>query len=77
MSESIGDRFWNTFYNDHEFRVCVDKINNEKNHVDVKPYSHNIISMYLESISKKYNQEFSNYIIKNFGLVDLGWVVVE
>ena len=77
MSDTIEDRFKNTYSNDNEFKERVDKIRYEKKYVDVKPYSHNLISMYLESISQKYNQEFSNYIIKQFGLVDLGWVVVE
>ena len=41
--------------------------------VDVKEYSHNLISLYLRQVSKKYGRQEANNIIKKTGLEKLGW----
>jgi len=41
--------------------------------VDVKPYSHNLIGIYLRMCADKYGQEEANNIIKKTGLEKLGW----
>ncbi len=45
----------------------------EKSYVDKKPYSHNIISLSLNAISKNFGREEANKAIKDFGLTRLGW----
>lgn len=52
------------------------KIINEIPFVDIKPYSHNIIGLQLEMMSKLFNteDEFIHYIKNNFPeLKELGW----
>ncbi len=75
-TQQIEKMFWDTYLNDKDFAEKVDKIHYEKEYVDIQPYSHNLIGLYLQIISKNYNQEFSNYIIKKW-LLDLGWEVIE
>ena len=41
--------------------------------VDVKQYSHNLISLYLREVSNKWGKEEANNIIKKTGLERLGW----
>ncbi len=41
--------------------------------VDVKPYSHNLVGIYLRMCADKYGQEEANNIIKRTGLEKLGW----
>ena len=52
------------------------KIITEIPFVDIKPYSHNIIGLQLEMMSKLFNteDEFIHYIKNNFPeLKELGW----
>ena len=49
----------------------------DDNHVDVKPYSHNIIALMLEMVSNEYGQERANKLIVDLELEELGWQVVE
>jgi hypothetical protein len=48
-------------------------IESEVDFVDVKPYSHNIISLALQAISKMWGKEEANKAIDEFQLEDLGW----
>jgi len=41
--------------------------------VDVKEYSHNLISLYLRECDGKYGRAEANNIIKETGLERLGW----
>jgi hypothetical protein len=41
--------------------------------VDVKPYSHNIISIALQAINKGWGNKEANRVIREFGLKSLGW----
>ena len=48
-------------------------IQNEVEFVDVKPYSHNIISTALRGISDGFGDAKANKAIEDFGLEELGW----
>lgn len=52
-----------------------DTIEDEVGYVDVKPYSHNIISITLRIIAENYGQTEANKAIREFGLVKLGWKI--
>jgi len=54
-----------------------DTIETEKNFVDVKPYSHNIISLTLNMIDSNYGREEAVKAMKDFSLEDLGWKIPE
>ena len=41
--------------------------------VDVKPYSHNIISITLRIVDEEHGREEANKIIEKAGLESLGW----
>ena len=41
--------------------------------VDIKPYSHNIISLVLMQISSEYGAGHANKAIRDFGLEERGW----
>lgn len=45
----------------------------ERRWVDIKPYSENLISMYLEEVSRCFGDEEANNIIDLVGLEELGW----
>lgn len=51
----------------------VNKIRDEVNGVDIKPYSHNIISIHLREIAEMFGNEESNRIIDELNLEELGW----
>lgn len=53
------------------------QIFNERKWVDIKPYSHNIISLCLQMISNKYGKDEANKTIKDFDLNELGWNEVK
>ena len=48
-------------------------IREEKPFVDLKPYSHNIISLTLQQIAKEYGYDAANNIIKELELEKKGW----
>lgn len=54
-----------------------ERIEEEAQYVDVKPYSHNIISLTLRMIDTQYGKEEANKAIEDFGLEDLGWKKVK
>ena len=41
--------------------------------VDVKPYSHNIISLLLRGVCEKFGDDESDAIIRQYGLDKMGW----
>jgi hypothetical protein len=41
--------------------------------VDIKPYSHNIISICLQILSEDYGKDEANRAIRDFDLDKLGW----
>lgn len=49
------------------------QIEKEVEFVDVKPYSHNIISLILRTISKEFGYNKANEAIDAFSLKSLGW----
>ena len=49
------------------------KISQEAKHVGIKPFSHNIVGMYLGEIAKLYGDEEARKAIKDFGLHRKGW----
>jgi len=53
------------------------KIINEAEYVDIKPYSHNIISLYLGEVNRRFGKEMANQLIKDCGLETLGWHKVD
>lgn len=53
-----------------EWREAIEK---EVPFVDVKPYSHNIISVSLQAISRLFGQKEANRAIEDYGLESLGW----
>ena len=52
-------------------------IENEVEFVDVKPYSHNIISLNLRIAAEKFGDGAANELIDEFGLESLGWSKVK
>lgn len=51
----------------------IEKIKQEIPFVDIKPFSHNIISLELRLLEKKYGEEEVKNLIKSTKLKDLGW----
>lgn len=51
-------------------------IKKEVPYVDIKPYSHNIISLSLGAIAKEFGQAEANKAIVDFDLESLGWAQV-
>jgi hypothetical protein len=50
-----------------------EKILEQVEYVDIKPYSHNIISLYLSEADKLFGQKVANQLIEDCGLEILGW----
>lgn len=55
----------------------LETIEDQVEYVDVRPFSHNIISLALLAISKKWGTKKANKAIKDFGLDKLGWKPVN
>ena len=49
------------------------QIEREVPFVDIKSYSHNIISLCLSQIAHGYSDTDANQAIEDFGLEELGW----
>lgn len=56
------------------FRATIEE---EVEYLDLKPYSHNIISMTLRAIAKNFGKDEANKAIKDFGLNRRGWSIIE
>lgn len=52
-------------------------IRKELPYVDIKPYSHNIISIGLRAVAKKFGEKEANKIIEELKLERLGWKPVK
>ena len=52
-----------------------EKIKNEVPYIDVKPYSHNIISIALGAIDKHWGSIETNNIIIKYKLNERGWEI--
>lgn len=50
-----------------------DTIESEAGFVDIRPYSHNIVSLALRAISKEFGKNEANKAVDDFGLSELGW----
>jgi hypothetical protein len=61
---------------DKIFNDAFIKIMDERKFVDIKPYSHNIISLRLKIVSDKLGQAEANKLIKICNLEELGWYCV-
>ncbi len=57
----------------YELEYIIDKIENEIDFVDVKPYSHNIIALWLKILEEQYGKDEVFEIINNSDLYHLGW----
>lgn len=62
---------------DKTLKDIRDKIKKEVPYVDMKPYSHNLISLYLMQINKEFGKEEANKVIDDFDLELLGWHKVK
>lgn len=62
---------------DPEYQKILATIDKEVDYVDIKPYSHNIIGLALQSAAEKFGHEVANDIIEEFELEDLGWSKVH
>ena len=51
------------------------KILHEIPYIDIKPFSHNIISLELRLVSEQFGQDVANQLIEGFGLDTKGWRV--
>ena len=49
------------------------RIAKEVEYIDVKPYSHNIISLALGQVSQELGSEYADELIEEFGLENFGW----
>ena len=54
-----------------------DSIREEVEYINLKPYSHNIISICLSMIAKQYGQDSANKAIRDFELDKKGWSEVK
>lgn len=55
------------------YKEYKDAIANHVEEIDYKPYSHNLISLMLGSVAKKWGKDKANKIIKELKLEELGW----
>jgi hypothetical protein len=55
------------------FEEWVEVIRDQVIFVDVKPYSHNIISIALKAISEQHGDAAANRVIRDMDLERLGW----
>ena len=51
------------------------KILHEIPYIDIKTFSHNIISLELRLVSEQFGQDVANQLIKDFGLDTKGWMI--
>jgi len=60
-----------------ELKKARKVIKKEKPYIDIKPYSHNIISLILQHVSKTCGNKYANQLIDEFYLTHYGWSRVE
>ena len=64
MKKKLTEKDFNDLYNQVEEAI---------QYVDVKPYSHNIISIVLRQVDEKYGKEKVIEIFNDFNLEEYGW----
>ena len=64
MKKKLTEKDFNDLYN---------QVEEEIQYVDVKPYSHNIISIGLRQVDEKYGKEKVIEIFNDFNLEEYGW----
>ena len=62
---------------DQKLKSLYDKIEKEVDYIGVKPFSHNIVGLVLQEISKEFGQDRANEAIDHFNLELLGWSKVK
>jgi len=62
---------------DQKLKSLYDKIEKEVDYIDVKPFSHNIVGLVLQEISKEFGQDRANKAIDYFNLELFGWSKVK
>lgn len=62
---------------DQKVKLIHEKIEKEVPYVDIKPYSHNIISLLLRQLSEEHGQWTANKAIDKFSLESMGWSKVK
>ncbi len=50
-----------------------EKIEEEADYIDIRPYSHNIVGLLLSSIAAHYGDDEAKKAIKDFHLEEKGW----
>tara|TARA_E500000318_G_scaffold82640_1_gene78058 strand:+ start:307 stop:498 length:192 start_codon:yes stop_codon:yes gene_type:complete len=55
----------------------IECIETELPWVNIKPYSHNLISLCLKSLYNIVGKEELNQYMKNSGLLDIGWRLMK
>jgi hypothetical protein len=73
----IGKKFKIRILEPDSLEYYYFKIKKEIPYVDVKPYSHNIISNYLRGVDEKFGKEKVNTLIEELDLEYLGWNKVK
>jgi hypothetical protein len=63
------------FFDEEDCNEVYRKIMKEREWVDIKEYSHNIISLELREIARKYNDDYANKMIILCNLEELGWEI--
>ncbi len=63
--------------NNPDYIRIVDKIDENVDYIDLKPFSHNIIGMLLREASEKFGDSVANDLIEEFGLERQGWSKVK
>lgn len=51
----------------------IEAIDSNVDYVDIKQYSHNIISLALQEAAKKFGNHIANDLIDEFDLEEKGW----
>lgn len=62
---------------DEELSKIHARIEMQVPYVGVKPFSHNIISMWLGYIAKEFGEDQANEAIDKFDLESLGWAKIN
>eukprot|EP01050_Picozoa_sp_SAG11_P011666 SAG11_NODE_1252_length_5386_cov_29.101759_4_plen_69_part_00 len=62
---------------EEKLKELYNKIKKEIPYIDIKSYSHNIISLTLNIMSEEFGEEKANETIVKLGLDKLGWSVYQ
>lgn len=53
------------------------KLDEHVGDIDIKPYSHNIVSIVLLGVASKIGTDYANQLIDDYNLEELGWKKVD